>query len=205
MPRKSRFQHRKKQLRARRMHCEPPNASSSLPPSPESPSTTMVNTQPEPSLPISSEVSLATTASTSQTLISLHSNILLPIIPCKVTKSQFTEQLHLSHCLTVHNNYMWTLFVHNHRVTASNCPQLSNHFSIKNAANLNSLLTEIDKLTLCSGQPDTHFVDMVTAKKCQIMSNDVSIKAYIDSVEVEFDGQAYPKTVRTSACGNPLI
>ena len=41
---------------------------------------------------------------------------------------------------------------------------------------------------------------MVTAKKCQIMSNDGSIKAYIDSVEVEFDGQAYPKTVRTSAC-----
>ena len=151
MPRKSRFQHRKKQLRAQRMHCEPPNASSSLPLSPESPSTTMVNTQPEPSLPISSEVSLATTASTSQTLISLHSNILLPnqawkdhsdsdlnsIILCKVTKSQFTEQLHLSHCLTVHNNYTWTLFVHNHRVTASNCPQLSNHSSIKNAANLN--------------------------------------------------------------------
>lgn len=77
------------------------------------------------------------------------------------------------------------------------CAGLNSIPSILNAESLSQLLQEIDRLKVCIGQPDTHFVKTVHAKKGKILSQDGKI-AYIDECVAIVSGENYTQTVRRS-------
>ncbi len=56
-----------------------------------------------------------------------------------------------------------------------------------NAESLNKLLSMLESLKICAGQPDLTYVAMVKDKKGKILSRDGSIAAQIDATPVEFD------------------
>ena len=62
------------------------------------------------------------------------------------------------------------------------------------------MLLKIDTFFICSGHTDSHFVDMIAAKKGSITSPDGKIAAFIDNTIVQVDDQIYTSTVRTSGC-----
>ena len=63
---------------------------------------------------------------------------------------------------------------------------------------LNNLLQLLDRLHVCCGQPDSHFVSMVNAKKGKIISSDgASIDQY---TPVAINGEHYQAKVQTGSC-----
>jgi hypothetical protein len=95
----------------------------------------------------------------------------------------------------------WTLFVNNSNVNYGNCSALESVPSVLNTDSLSQFLSKLDKLNVCIGQPDTHFVDMLVAgKKGKIVSSNGKIACYVDKIPVVVDGQMYPQTVRTTNC-----
>ena len=101
--------------------------------------------------------------------------------------------------LVVHKDCNWSLFAMNRQVSYK-CELISKFpANIQSTQSLNLLLSEIDKLSVCCGQPDAHFVEMI--RKNQVASSQKEkSKAYVDDFEVLFDGKAYPKTIRTTEC-----
>ena len=66
---------------------------------------------------------------------------------------------------------------------------------------LQLLLSTIDNLHVCAGQPDAHFLEMAEAKKGTLKSINGSVAAYVDNnAPVEVDGKSYIKTLRSSGC-----
>ena len=78
-----------------------------------------------------------------------------------------TKPLQISHCLTIKEDFTWSLVVFYVAVDGTSCPLLSNILETMDASSLNMLLELIDKLNICPGHPDLHFVKMVSAKKRQ--------------------------------------
>ena len=68
----------------------------------------------------------------------------------------------------------------------------------KDASNL---ISKLNGLNVCVGQPDTKFVDVCIAKNGQILSRNNQVVAYLDSTTcVSADGEIYARTVRHSQC-----
>ena len=65
---------------------------------------------------------------------------------------------------------------------------------------LSELLLTLDRLPVCAGQHDSHFIEMITAKKEKIMSAKGETSAYLDEHPVEMNGKRYPRTIRSSKC-----
>ena len=66
-----------------------------------------------------------------------------------------------------------------HKLDADTCVALRSFAGPLNGVKLSQLLAMIDKLTICTGQPDDHFLHMVLAKKGKILSSN-GIAAYVD-------------------------
>ena len=109
-----------------------------------------------------------------------------------------TSQFCLS--LTINKDGNWILYVLGHQVNRINCKSLSKFPSFVDSTNINLLLYEVDRLTLCCGQPDSHFVEMVISKNSIIMTDSCTVAAFVDEIEVEHNGKAYPQTIQTSNC-----
>ncbi len=58
----------------------------------------------------------------------------------------------------------------------------------------------IDRIKICAGQPDPNFVSMVKAKKGKVYSSGGTVVAIVDSMPVEFGGESYSSTIRTTSC-----
>lgn len=70
-----------------------------------------------------------------------------------------------------------------------------------NSESLGSMINLLDKLHVCCGQPDSHFVSMVNVKKGEILSSDGKIAACVNSfTSATLNGENYPATVRSSSC-----
>ena len=106
----------------------------------------------------------------------------------------------VTHCLIVHTDLTWSLYVHNHDLTQENCSQLKTLPKGLSVESLNFLLQQLERLHVCSSQPDSHFVSMVNARRGKILSHDGRVVAYTDNCSVALNGQLYPITVRTSSC-----
>ena len=64
---------------------------------------------------------------------------------------------------------------------------------------LSSLLSSIDRLGVCAGQPDTHYVQMISAKHGVVKSRNGDISATLDDyASVTFNGEVFNQTVRTA-------
>ena len=65
---------------------------------------------------------------------------------------------------------------------------------------LSQLLLTLDRLPLCAGQPDDHFMRMILSKKGKITSSVGEVAAYVDNAHIELNGDVYTQTIRTSNC-----
>ena len=65
------------------------------------------------------------------------------------------------------------------RVDAGTCGTLKSFAGPLNDEKLSQLLVMVDKLPVCAGQPDDHFVHMVLAKKGKVLLSDGKVVAYM--------------------------
>ena len=63
-------------------------------------------------------------------------------------------------------------FVNQHQVEADTCAALKSFVGPLNADKLSRLLVTIDRLRVCTGQPDYHFVRMVLPQKGKVILSD---------------------------------
>ena len=111
------------------------------------------------------------------------------------------QPLVISHCLTVHNNRSWSLFVFNQPVNAQTCNALKSIPSVVSAEHLQELINLVDRLKVCAGHPDNHLVDMCRNKKGKFLSAKGDVVAVVDEyAPVELDGSLFSATVRNVNC-----
>lgn len=121
---------------------------------------------------------------------------------CKVSDIHSKESLAITMCLVINKDMSWNLFVHGKEVNTDECDILKSVPNILSDIHLEELVSTLDKCSLCPGNPDYKFVDMVEAKKGKLFSkNGIDVVAMVDSFEpVNVDGTTYPKTVRNFRC-----
>lgn len=88
----------------------------------------------------------------------------------------------------------------NIQVSIQRCSVLQSFTGNLNCEKLSQILSLLDHLHICAGQPDEHFVKMVVAKKGKILSPNGKVVAAVDKSPVELNGTFYSQTVRTSEC-----
>lgn len=128
---------------------------------------------------------------------------LTSICLCKVSAlpTVSTQPIVITHCLTVSEDLTWELYVHNRQVQPHICPALQSVPQILTSDSLNKLLQLLDRLNVCCGQPDSHFISMVKAKKGKIISCDGKVAATIDQyAPVAVNGEHHQATVQTGSC-----
>ena len=124
------------------------------------------------------------------------------VIIAKVNvQSSSAQPLVISHTVTVHSDFTWTLTVHGHVVSQEQCSAIFHMRVIASVPDLSQLLVQLDQLSVCPGHPDPHFVAMANARKGKLTSSSGDTAAYIDrNAAVEISGQMYSETIRSSKC-----
>ena len=120
------------------------------------------------------------------------------IMLCRMTR--MSEQLKVTHSLSINADLSWSLFVNQRRVEATTCGALRTLAGPMSADKLSQLLLTLDRLPLCAGQPDDHFMRMILTKKGKITSSNGEVVAYVDDAHVELNGETYTQTIRTFNC-----
>ena len=122
---------------------------------------------------------------------------------CKLysEESSSKQPLIITHCLTIHSDLTWSLFVHNREVQQSLCPSLVSVPKRLSPDSLGSCLALLNRLRVCAGQPDRNFVEMCDFKKGVIKGSDEQPVASIDDYSpVVFNRETFIRTVRTKQC-----
>ena len=104
---------------------------------------------------------------------------LTSICLCKISAvpTVSTQPIVITHYLTVNADLAWSPLVHNHKFMQQNCPALQSIPQILTSDSLRDLLQLLDRLHVCCGQPDSHYISMVNAKKGKIISSDGNVAA----------------------------
>ena len=121
---------------------------------------------------------------------------------CKIVSSNVTtsQPTIISLCLEIKSNLTWSLFVHNRQVD-ENCAALSSVPKCLDVTSLSRLLSLLETMPVCPGHPDTHFLEMVDAKKGKLRGQSGNVVAFTDNyASVHLNGEFYPRTVRTASC-----
>lgn len=101
----------------------------------------------------------------------------------------------------MHDDFTWSLYVHNQLVEHQSCSALSEIPKIIDSRSLMLLLQLLDDTYVCAGQTDSHLVSMVSAKKGKILSANGKTVAIVDSyAPVFWNGTYHTKTVRRTDC-----
>ena len=79
-------------------------------------------------------------------------------------QSSSAQPLAISHTVTVHSNFTWTITVHGHLVTQEQCSAIFSMPVIASTDDLAQLLAQLDQLHVCPGHPDQHFVAMANVR-----------------------------------------
>ena len=85
-------------------------------------------------------------------------------------------------------------------IRSKKCNAIKSFPEVANPEVITNLLSKIDSLSICAGQTDHHFVEMVAAKKGKIISHNGKFSAYIDNCITVTNGKILLDTVRTSEC-----
>ena len=115
--------------------------------------------------------------------------------------SSSRQPLVITHCLTITDQLQWSLFVHNHKVNPSMCSALAGIPNLLTTESLAILLNRADKLNICAGHPDSHFVSMVEEKKGVLKTRGGQPASALDDyAPVVLNGESFSQTVRTTKC-----
>ena len=91
--------------------------------------------------------------------------------------------------------------MHGHEISRTVCATLLEIPQKLDDSHLPKLISQLDRLNVCPGHPDSHYVTMVSSKKGTLLNRSGDIAAYVDNeYEVCFDKQRFSETVRTSDC-----
>ena len=193
MPRRKRFQHRKKNEKEKRMKSETSNNSP-----------LQLQSLPEDSTVEVCSLQQLSTALTlpSREWINRSPEGLDMIQVCKNSQASCSssQPLRIIYTITVSSDLAWSLFVYDHKINLSECSALNSFPILMDAKSLNKLVLTVDSLHVCAGQPDHNFVNMIRAKKGKFSSSDGTVSAVIDDMPVQFEGSTYSSTVRTTKC-----
>ena len=109
-------------------------------------------------------------------------------------QSTSTQPLVISHSIVLQSDLSWQLSVNGHEIVAAKFASLSRFPArMSTPSTLSQLLSRLDRLTVCSGHPDAHFVSMAKAKKGKFVSSNGELTAFLDT-------HTGPDTVRTATC-----
>ena len=112
----------------------------------------------------------------------------------------YGDVVQVTHTLTVNSDLTCCLVVNKHLVNFDSCSALHSFSAPMTQEKLSALLSLLDRLIVCCGQPDDHFVKMVvTSKKGKILSPAGIVAAFVDNDMVTFIF-LHHQTVRTSDC-----
>ena len=90
---------------------------------------------------------------------------------CKISCSP-QDAMVVTHSLVATHDLSWTLTIHGKKVDPQTCSALSGTPKTLSTATLQTLLSVVDKATLCPGHPDQQFLSMLHAKKGKLLSRD---------------------------------
>ena len=190
MPKKKKFQHRKKDKKVKRLKLK---SRSNPPPPPMDPTAEVLD--PTASLQQISEALVLPSSEWSNQSPSDFRKLQLFKIP-----QSCSQPLRITCNVTVHSDLSWSLFVYDKQVVQPMCSALRSFPTLMDSENLNLLLSAVENLKLCVGQPDPNYVSMVKAKKGKVSSSGGSVVAILDNIPVEFSGNKYSSTIRTAKC-----
>ena len=123
-----------------------------------------------------------------------------------LTDFQVAATIHLCKCpiisrhsydLTIKKDFTSALYIHGRQV---NCEILDNLLST--VGQVKNLFKNIGKATICPGNPDERFIEMISDYKKEVMTtNDGDIVAQIvEGYPINCSGIEYNRTVRTTSC-----
>ena len=199
MPRKVPFQHRKHKLRLRRMIKNQASESSEQPSDSLGVSDDQSNGEPVPSTStklddLKSSLSLPSKSWCDQSPDTLEKLVLVKL-------HTYGDVVQVTHTLTVNSDLTCRLVVNKRLVNFDSCGALHSFSAPMTQEKLSALLSLLDRLIVCCGQPDDHFVKMVvTSKKGKILSPSGKVAAFVDNDMVTFKSILHHQTVRTSDC-----
>ncbi|KAL5457434.1 hypothetical protein EMCRGX_G034693 [Ephydatia muelleri] len=104
--------------------------------------------------------------------------------------------------VTINEDLSWSVNVHGHKLIAGKCNALCCvKDKITTKAALSRLVHQIDSLSVCSGNPDSHFLELADARKGIFHSPSKNMVAFIDSFfPVMFEDEMYSRTLRCNEC-----
>ena len=116
----------------------------------------------------------------------------------KCLKSQ--PPIKLIKSLTINEDFSWSVHVHGYRLNATTCSALCHvPEKIKTKATLNKLLLTLDKLNVCSGNPDAHFLALADSRNGVLQSQSNSTISFVDAFNsVSHNGKVFDRTVNVS-------
>ena len=79
-------------------------------------------------------------------------------------QSSSTQPIVISHYLTINSDLSWSLSIYGQLVTSSQCSALVGSPDKVNCNELCDFLCKLNRLTICPGHPDEHFVRMAATK-----------------------------------------
>ena len=96
--------------------------------------------------------------------------------------------------LVVQNDFTWSLKVHGVAVDGERCPSLNMFANRLSDRDINRPIEHLDKLQVCPGHPDSHFIELANAKG-GFKSTNGKTKAFLDSAaNVTLNGETYSST-----------
>ena len=194
MPRRKRFTHIKKHTQLQpALPVQPePGISSSSAVQPAQPA---VSPAPEASASLEELLEVCKFPNSSWSNQTSSDRPLQSIKLCKLSTvpSASTQPLTVVCCLTIQQDLTWVVHVYGHEIhRADTCLSMPSHLDIPS---LPLLLDVLDKLSLCPGNPDPHFLEMADGRKGKFNS------AVIDNtVPVKIGDKTYSRTLRTNSC-----
>ena len=107
----------------------------------------------------------------------------------------------VSHSVTVKEDLTWEVCILAHQVDPNNS-LLSSVPQQLDTSSLQRLLVLIEESSVCPGNPDEHFIEvMLSRKEHRILHSDGNVAAYVDDdFDVNINGTTANRTVRTSHC-----
>ena len=123
---------------------------------------------------------------------------------CRVTYQSLPNvtPLVVTHSVIIKEDYSWILHVNGHPVDPVNVPSIQRFSPLPGSDAVSFLLSEIDNLRICPGNPEGKYVELGKAKKYQqFLSEEKNVVAYVDqNACIVISDQQYASTVRCSKC-----
>ena len=104
-------------------------------------------------------------------------------------------------CLSIFEDLTWRLYVHGKVVNILSCIVLVHIPVTLNATSTMELLSLIDTLNVCVGNPDPKFIALCEMHGGEFKAADGTLSSFKDDFPpIKFEGEVYKSTVRSTKC-----